>query len=156
MKQFNESNLISNTSLKDYFISTQEWRVFWNSFEDVYLKNYWTKEDKSILTPIIFKIEDGNNITYAWKMVTLSNNWIDFDIFSNLQESTNLLLLMSYLIKKEMESMFTCINDSMWYKEISLSLSDKQFMVSERVRQIYSKLCEDMSILLDKNKFNEN
>ena len=120
MANFDESSLISNTTLREYFVKTQEWKVFWNSFQDVCLKNYWTKKNKSILTPIVFKIEDGENTKYAWKMITLVNNWIECDIYSDLHESTNLVLLMSYLIKHEIEKRFSCINTWMWFKEISL------------------------------------
>ena len=155
MTNINTSNLISNTTLRDYFISTKDGKIFWSSFEDVYLKNYGSSENKSILTPIVFKVEDKLGTRYAWKMITLVDDNADLDIFSNLHESPNLILLMSYLIKKEMERKFSCINESMWFKEISLSLSDKQFMVWERVRQIYSKLCIDISNLLDKNLENE-
>jgi len=65
MTNINTSNLISNTTLRDYFISTKDGKIFWSSFEDVYLKNYGSSENKSILTPIVFKVEDKLGTRYA-------------------------------------------------------------------------------------------
>lgn len=154
MAYFDESNLLPNSTLREYFIWTSEWSSFWKSFEEAFINSSW-RWNKAISIPIIFRIEEKGITTFAWKIVVANKNSIDFDIFSDLHESTNLLLLMSYLIKNHIETKFKKGDSWMWFKEISLSLSDTKMMTGERIRQIYSSLCNDIGVLLTKNKLDE-
>jgi len=157
MIEINDSNLLTTTKLKEFFVSFPEWKVFWSSIEEVFFKNYWNNWDKLILTPIVFEINVNWKRTYAWKLITLDNkNTLSIDIYEWLLEADNLLLLMSYLIKDYLQKMFGWITNEMTFKEIALLLWDKQFVVWERIRQLLVTLCNDLEYILDKNFNNEN
>jgi len=151
----NDSNLLTSTELRDYFLLFQEGKVFWGAFDEVLLKNYWCDWNKVILTPIVFRIIFWNKIKYAWKIFSLEQNIIDLDIYKDLLEAENLLLLMSYLIKDYLQKQFKWIKNDMTYREIALCIWDKQFVVSERIRQLLVWLCNDLVIILEKNNIYE-
>jgi hypothetical protein len=147
--------LLEPKDLKKYFESTNDWKAFWHSLEELFYKNYWENWDwdKEYFTPIIFIINSNWNKNYAWKLIKLWI-WIEVDMYTGLEEAEDIILLFSYLIKNYLRDeykLWTNLN----LKEIALSISDKKFIEWERVRQILKKLIESLNILLDKHKYNE-
>jgi len=154
MVEISDSNLLDQTQLREFFQDSQEWKVFWGSFEEVLMKNYGSNWKKMILTPIVFEININNTKKYAWKLVSLEEN-TNYDIYEWLFEADNLLLLMSYLIKDYLQKMFKGITSEMNFKEIALILWDKQFVVWERIRQLLIWLCNDLEKVLYKYNAHE-
>lgn len=148
------SKLIEPTELAEYFQTSKEWRVFWTSFSEVFFKNYWNVDNKDYLTPIIFKIDTDKGVKFAWKITSLWADSIEVDLYKDLYESESLLLLMSCIVRDYLETKF----QDFWnmnFKEIALTLWDKQFIVWERVRQMLTRLCWELQVLLD-NKWEWN
>jgi len=150
-----DSNLLTARQLQEYFLSVPYWKVFWGSFEEVFLKNYWNNSCKEILTPVVFKIVISWKAMYVWKLITLNDKKnINFNIEWSL-EAKNLLLLMSYLVKDYLQDLFSEIDSEMTFKEIALIFWDRQFIVGERVRQLFVSLCNDLAKILDEENIYE-